>query len=365
MAGRRLIAVAAAVLLLHAVALDWLAGELDYSVVLRPVADPMFTRLLKPEAAPPPVVAAQAPARRRAPPPDVIATSSLPSPAAPASAPQPATPTPPAPVFDPAQAEAMAQLAASEAAPPAPAPEPPARPAESAAGDAATADAAASLDATPQPWLAGWPADTRLTYRLGGRFRSGELYGDAKVQWQREGLDYQVRVEVDITMLAHLVMTSQGEVTPAGLFPRAYEELRRSKRRAARFGDHALELEGGRSRPRPEGLQDTASQFVELAHRFASGREPLEVGRSVSFWMARPGAVDRWTYDIVGRETLHSATLGPIEAFHLKPRPIANPRGKITVEMWYSPSVQHLPVRILVSMGDEAQVDLMVEKIEQ
>ena len=117
--------------------------------------------------------------------------------------------------------------------------------------------------------------------------------------------------------------------------------------------------------PRPPGVQDTASQFVELSHRFASGKDVLEVGRNVSFWMARPGAVDLWTYDIVGKEMLQSADLGSFEAFHLKPRPIANPRGNITAEMWFAPSLQYLPVRIRVSMGSEAHVDLLVDKIEQ
>ena len=89
------------------------------------------------------------------------------------------------------------------------------------------------------------------------------------------------------------------------------------------------------------------------------------MGRSVSFWMARPGAVDLWTYDIVGRELLQTPELGPIEAFHLKPRPIANPRGNITAEMWFAPSLGFLPIRIRVNMGEDTHVDLMVLKIEQ
>jgi hypothetical protein len=80
--------------------------------------------------------------------------------------------------------------------------------------------------------------------------------------------------------------------------------------------------------------------------------------------MARPGAVDLWTYDIVGKDLLQSPEFGAFEAFHLKPRPIANPRGNITAEMWFAPTLQYLPARIRVNMGD-AYVDLMVVKIEQ
>ena len=33
--------------------------------------------------------------------------------------------------------------------------------------------------------------------------------------------------------------------------------------------------------------------------------------------------------------------------------------------MWFAPSLQYLPVRIRVNMGESTYVDLMVEKIEQ
>ena len=185
------------------------------------------------------------------------------------------------------------------------------------------------------------------------------------MQWQRENDKYQVRMDVRIQVFGTQVFTSQGEVTPQGLLPRAYEELRPGKRRAAQFGDEVLMLENGKTARRPPGVQDTASQFVELTHRFATGREVLEVGRSVTIWLARPGAVDRWTYDIVAREVLRTPKLGDVEAFHLKPRPIANPRGNITAEMWFAPSLQYLPVKIRVVMGTEAHLDLLVDHIEQ
>ena len=45
--------------------------------------------------------------------------------------------------------------------------------------------------------------------------------------------------------------------------------------------------------------------------------------------------------------------------------PLANPRGNITVEMWLAPSLQYLPAKIRIVMGDEAWLDLMVDHIEQ
>ncbi len=214
------------------------------------------------------------------------------------------------------------------------------------------------------PSLDSWPTDTRLSYQLRGQF-CGELYGDASVQWQREGNRYQVQLDMDIALFVHIRMTSQGEVEATRLRPSVFEEVRRKKTRAVRLGEREITLDDGRRLPRPVGVQDTASQFVELAHRFASGLEPLQVGTAVSYWMARPGGVDLWTYDVAEEVTLHLPTLGAVQAFHLKPRAIATPRGNISAEMWFAPSLQYLPVRIRIAQGEDIHLDLLVDKIEQ
>jgi hypothetical protein len=344
MAGpARLTAVLAGVLLAHLLALEWFARQLEQPPVLQPLAPPMFTRLLQPQAGPVPAPRPRAVRKRPRPAPESALAASLPA----------------------------AQQARVPQAEPAPQPQQPAEPLAAAEAEQPVAQAAApeeppQLQAPPQaPALDSWPTDTRLTYRLGGRYREGELHGDARVQWQREGGNYQVRLDIAIGPWVSMVMTSQGEVTHSGLAPRAYEESRRGKRRAAAFGGDTIALEGGRSAPRPDGVQDTASQFVELSHRFATGRDVLEVGRTVDVWLARPGGVELWTYDIAGREMLQTPHLGEVEAYHLKPRPLANPRGNVTAEMWFAPTLQYLPVRIRVNMGDTAHADLLVERIEQ
>jgi hypothetical protein len=112
-------------------------------------------------------------------------------------------------------------------------------------------------------------------------------------------------------------------------------------------------------------VQDTASQFVELTRRFSTGREVLAVGSQVQVWLARPAGMALWTYDVVAEDTLQTPELGPVQAFHLRPRPISNPRGVITAELWFAPALQYLPVRVRISLGNENFVDLMVERIEQ
>jgi hypothetical protein len=350
----------AAVLLLHALVLQWLAWQTADPSALRLMTAPMLTRLLQQQA---PVPVSQAAKVVSAPPPrPAVIRSVVPS------VPVQATSTVAEAVAEPAPeppSQPPPEVVASEPAP--------TQPEATTATAVTTADAQPSgPQATPGSSVApgtdtvgvtadGWPIDTRLSYRVDGFFR-GKLYGNARVEWLRDGERYQTRVDIDLGLVS-MTMTSQGQVRAKELVPSTYEEARTGRRRTVTIQD-AVVLSDGSQVPRPDGVQDTASQFIELSHRFASGQVPLEVGGSVSFWLARPGGVDYWTYDITDKEMLQTPFLGPVEAFHLKPRALANPRGNVTAEIWFAPTLQFLPVRIRVTSGD-ASLDLAIDRIEQ
>ena len=211
---------------------------------------------------------------------------------------------------------------------------------------------------------AEWPTDTRLSYRLQGFYR-GPIDGDAQVTWQREGDRYQVQIAIRMALFLRVTLTSQGRIVGDQLQPAAYQEQTPNRTRSVRIEGTQVLLGNGSALPRPDGVQDTASQFVALSHRFATGRQALAEGEVVRLWMARPGGLDEWTYDVRGPVTLGTPAWGAVQAFHLVPRPIERPRGNITAQMWFAPSLQYLPARIRISFGDEAWLDLMVERIDQ
>lgn len=242
---------------------------------------------------------------------------------------------------------------------------------------AGSADAFAALAQVGQ-----WPGDTRLSYQLGGYFR-GQLYGSAQVQWTRlpttpsagKGTDaaaadrYQVRVSINIGPTG-AQLTSQGLIRADGLLPQVYEEqLPNGGRRSATLDATGVSLHNGTRLPRPAleplAVQDSASQFVDIGHRFAQGRARLVAGETLRIWLARPGGMDEWIYDIGPAETLYLPILGAVQAHHLKPRPLAAARGTITAEMWIAPSLQYLPVRVKVNLNSETHVDMLVKTIEQ
>lgn len=280
--------------------------------------------------------------------PDTADAHTAPAPP-PQNASAPTTPTPnraPHTADDPTAQHAVAATPPTPAATPAAA----AIPAHSATDDTAG-------------WLAAWPRSTRLTYRLKGYYR-GDFHGSARVQWQRSAQRYQAQIHVNVALLFDMRMTSQGRITATRLWPEAYEEERRGKRRGARFGDQMVTLDHGGTVNRPAHLQDTASQFVQLAQDFATRRQPLQVNAAVPVTLGRPGGVDDWVYDVVALDTV-TTPMGELAAYHLKPRPLANPRGKVSAEIWFAPALQHLPVRIRLSLDPETWLDLSLDSVSQ
>lgn len=230
--------------------------------------------------------------------------------------------------------------------------------------DRASATNSASSEPAPlTDALARWPVDTRLSYKVGGFYRS-DLNGKAQLLWRRQAERYQVRLLVDMGVMG-LAMNSQGSVQAEGLYPSVYDEkVGSSPRRGVDLTDSHIVIANGQLLPRPPRVQDQASQFVEITWRLLSGQINLSQGSSLSYWMVHPGGVDDLVYDAVGLETLQTH-LGPLPAWHLVPRPLATPRGNTSIEMWFAPSLQYLPVRIKINMGLDANVDMLIDKIEQ
>lgn len=297
---------------------------------------------------------------------------------------QPAEPAPvaPAPRLRRRPAAAVAPAAAASAPEPALARIEPLPPASAVAEisapplPAAVVGPAAQVPASAPAAAFEWPPSTRLSYTLSGNFR-GPVEGQARVEWLRSGSRYQVTMEASVGPAFAPLMTrrvsSEGEITADGLSPQRYEEethmvLREPRRVSITLGADRVRLANGRELPRPAGVQDSASQFVHLTWLFTTQPQWLTRGRSIELPLALPRHVLPWTYDVLETETLHTPA-GPVQAVHVKPRrpPPAEgrPSGDLTAEMWVAPSLQYLPVRIIVRQDEQTYIDMLIERLPQ
>lgn len=259
---------------------------------------------------------------------------------------------------------------------------PGAAPNAAAAQSAPSADDGAGSLVPPSPTQVGavgpatiaafeWPPSTRLTYILTGNYR-GPVEGQARVEWLTNGGRYQVHLDASVgPSFAPLVtrrLSSEGVITTAGLAPRRYEEVTTVPLRAPRrvdmvFTEERVRLANGNELPRPSGLQDSASQFVQMTWLFTTQPQLLEPGRSIVMPLALPGRVEPWTYAVRTGETLHTP-IGAVPTVHVQPQRGARP-GDLTVEFWVAPSLQNLPVRILIRQDAENFIDLKLDRLPQ
>jgi len=315
------------------------------------------------ELSAPPLVAPAAPA-----PVAVAAKPKRPKAPKPASAPQP-RPEPVAEQPNTAEPSLAAASAPDEGASAALAS---AAPASEPASDSAPALASA---APPDSAASGaavfeWPGSTRVSYTLTGNYR-GEVKGSAQVEWIRVGSHYQVHLDFIVgPTFAPVVqrrMTSDGEITDEGLQPGRYDEetkvmLGDWRRRTITFEPGTVLLPNGQRRLRIPGVQDTASQFIQLTYLFSTNPQRLKVGNTVDIPLALAHRVDIWTYDVVAEETIDTP-FGPLQAFHLKPRrPPDRSSNTLIVEIWFAPRMRYLPARLYVTQDAQTYVDLVIER---
>ena len=263
-----------------------------------------------------------------------------------------------------AQAGAPVASAASPVAAAASAPEP------AAAASDSPVVAAAPASGASAPVAFEWPASTRLSYTLTGNYR-GEVNGSAQVEWIRAGARYQVHLDLVVGPSAAPILTrrmsSDGEITAEGLAPRRYDQdtkaiLRDRSRVTLTFDPDAVVLANGERRARVPGVQDTASQFVQLTYVFSTRPELLRIGGTVDIPLALPHKVDVWTYDVVDEEILNTA-FGPLPSIHLKPRPRpVRKANELSAEIWFAPQLRYLPVRIRIEQDAATYVDLMIAR---
>ncbi len=244
------------------------------------------------------------------------------------------------------------------------------------AASAVVAATPAASAAAPDTAGFDWPPSTRLTYRLTGNFR-GPVEGQARVEWLRSGSRYQVHLDVSVgpsfAPLMSRRISSEGEITADGLAPERFDEetrllWREPRRLRVEMGPEFVRLAQGQTWTRPTGLQDTASQFVQLTWLFTTRPALLQAGQRIPLPLALPRRIQLWQYEVGASETVQTPA-GPVDAVHVRPRPDAAHEarrgGDLVPEAWFAPQLQYLPVRIFIRQDDENFINLEIDRLPQ
>lgn len=235
-----------------------------------------------------------------------------------------------------------------------------------AAADGAASEASAQSQGSEAGSALGaeWPRSLRLKYRLNGHYR-GPVFGEAEVEWLRQGLRYQVRLRVQVgpslTPFLRRELVSDGVITPEGIRPRRYDEstqllLSPARRASLVFEPGRLQDAAGRWHEAPEAVQDSASQFVHLAWLFLTGRVTAQEGETIALPLALPRGVYPWRYALEQRQSLESV-MGLLDTWYLVPQGVQAP-GALMAEVWLAPELHFMPVQLLIRQGEDNWVQL-------
>jgi len=214
-----------------------------------------------------------------------------------------------------------------------------------------------------------WPKAVRVNYKMQGNFR-GPIYGQASVEWLRAENRYQVFVEASVgpsfAPLGSWQLSSEGEIRPEGLYPRRYENLNRLLTRSSPIQsllleDEEITLANGNKVPRLPGVQDPASQFIHLAYMFMMKPALLMPGNTVIMNMVWLKKAEALAYDVLADENLPTP-MGVLPTVHVRPRRLEGDANNMSAEIWFAPSLQYLPVRILTRANEKTYMDMQMSR---
>lgn len=333
-------------------------------------------RLTAPPVAAPPAAAPPAPARRTRPgrkpsPPKAAPSAPEAAASAPASSSEGIDVAGSAPLSDDAPSEPL--TASASASPPSSAPASVAQPA-SELSSTATAASAAQGGATAQAPAHGfvWPAAARVRFKMNGNYR-GPIQGQGVVEWVRQGSQYQVHLDATVgpsfAPIGSWNLSSQGRITPQGLQPERYENVNRllirsGAPKAIQFDTAEVLLPDGQKLPRPPGVQDPISQMIHLAYQFILHPSLAQAGQRIELPIASLRKVEVIAYDVLGEEVLDTP-IGAVPTVHVRPKRLVEDNNNLSLELWFAPGLQYLPVRMMVRQGNANFMELRMNGAPQ
>ncbi|MBC7599937.1 MAG: DUF3108 domain-containing protein [Polaromonas sp.] len=326
--ARALIILTALVLLLHGLMLQ--TAPTQWGMEARPVTRqlPLITRTI--EIKPASIVAA--PASAVPVPPSIIRQNKSTALAVNAQAaiesianPAQKNPEPPLPA------------ATAEATPPAPQPGP------------AAAPVAAVLALTI-------PGSVRLKYTMTGRSKNLDYTASAELDWLQDGQTYDAKMVVSALFLGSRSMSSSGRITADGLAPTRFADKSRSERAAHFDADKGKITFSANTPDAPwlRGAQDRLSVFLQLGSLLAGDPAKYPPGSTVSVYTVGPREADTWSFAVGEPETLR-LPVGDINTVKLT-RQVQRDYDQ-TVEIWFAPSMDYLPVRSRITQQNGDFID--------
>lgn len=197
-----------------------------------------------------------------------------------------------------------------------------------------------------------------------GRSRNMDYSAFAELDWLQDGQNYDAKMVVSALFLGSRSMSSSGRITADGLAPTRFLDKYRSER-AAHFEPEKGRISFSANTPDApwlRGAQDRLSVFLQLGSLLAGDPGSYPLGSKVSLYTAGPREVDTWIFTVEAEEKLNLPA-GEIAAIKLTRKPQRD--YDQTVEIWFAPAMDYLPVRSRITQQNGDFIDQKLRTTEK
>ncbi|MDP1954164.1 MAG: DUF3108 domain-containing protein [Polaromonas sp.] len=208
------------------------------------------------------------------------------------------------------------------------------------------------------------PGSVRLKYAMTGRSKNLDYSAFAELEWLQDGQTYEAKMSVSALFLGSRSMNSSGRITADGLAPTRFADKSRSERAAHFEADKGKITFSANTPDAPllRGAQDRLSVFLQLASLLAGDPASHPVGSMLSLYTVGPREADTWVFTVDAPETL-SLPVGQMATLKLTRKP--QREFDQTVEIWFAPSMDYLPVRSRITQQNGDFIDQQLRGTEK
>ena len=212
------------------------------------------------------------------------------------------------------------------------------------------------------------PPSADLQYSIRMSQRGFQLNGDGAINWRVSENSYSIVSESHAPLFGKVLDSqSEGTLDAFGLAPASFHEKRFRKEATTttflRDSKRIVFGESQESYPLTGGEQDRSSAPWQLVAVARGAPDKFTPGSEWSFFVAGARDAERWTFKVIGRETVRIAQ-GEVDAVHLVKAPPPDNHGQ-QVDIWLAPSLEWYPVRLRFSDNDSDFIEQTLLRISR
>ena len=186
----------------------------------------------------------------------------------------------------------------------------------------------------------------------------------AEFSWQHDGHRYDSKLEVGAFLLGSRSQTSQGTLGAEGLMPQRFGDKFRTEV-ASHFQRDKGVISFSNNAPEVsmlKGAQDRLSVVMQIAALLSAEPDRYPVGTMLSFQTVATRDAEVWLFLVEKAETLQ-LPYGDVPTIKINRKP--RKEFDQTIELWFAPSIDYLPVRLRVTNANGDFVDQQLRKVEK